>query len=140
MSNPTLPPQSQEPLKLTILPSPPTVVIDMRHNRIRIHKNTLHILGDPNYVRLLVNPEQQTFVIQCSSSQDQLSHRIKWKLISGKQCCEIYSKHLMEVMSSSFFSLKDQLAYRITGQFFAKEQLAHFSIKESVLIGGNESL
>ena len=140
MNNPTLPLQSQEPRKTITRSYRPTVVIDMRHNRIRIHKNTLHILGNPNYIQLLVNPEQQTFVIRCSSSQDYLSHRIKWQLISGKQCCEIYSKQLMEVMSNSFFSLKNQQAYRITGRFFAKEQLAHFSIKESVRIGGNESL
>ena len=32
----------------------PTLVIDCRSNRIRIHRKTLHMLGDPEYVQILI--------------------------------------------------------------------------------------
>ena len=41
----------------------PVVVIDCSRNRIRIHRNALHLLGDPDYVVLLINPANLTFAI-----------------------------------------------------------------------------
>ena len=38
----------------------PSILIDIKKNRIRIHKNTIHALGDPKYVLLLVNPKEAT--------------------------------------------------------------------------------
>ena len=35
----------------------PVLCIDLKKNRIRIHKLTLHMLGDPEYIQLLVNPQ-----------------------------------------------------------------------------------
>ncbi len=32
------------------------IVIDRKNSRIRIHRNTLRLLGDPEYIQLLVNP------------------------------------------------------------------------------------
>ena len=36
----------------------PTVLlsVDIKKYRIRIHKATLHLLGDPPYIQLLINP------------------------------------------------------------------------------------
>lgn len=34
----------------------PVIVIDSKSGRIRIHRNTLHLLGDPEYIQLLINP------------------------------------------------------------------------------------
>lgn len=41
----------------------PVVVIDCSRNRIRIHRTALHLLGNPDYVALLVNPTNLTFAI-----------------------------------------------------------------------------
>lgn len=38
----------------------PVVVIDCSRNRIRIHRTALHLLGNPDYVALLVNPTNLT--------------------------------------------------------------------------------
>lgn len=115
----------------------PSLVIDMRKNRIRIHKQTLHLLGDPDFVQLLVNPSTQTIAIRCSTSNDHLAHRIHWKTISGKQCCELYSKILMDTMSDVFLYLSPNQSYRITGKLYEKNRLAHFSLKNSVCLGTN---
>ena len=42
----------------------PVVVIDCSRNRIRIHRTALHLLGNPDYVALLVNPTNLTFAIR----------------------------------------------------------------------------
>ena len=41
----------------------PAILIDLKKYRIRIHKNTLRSIGDPNYILLLVNPEEHTLAI-----------------------------------------------------------------------------
>ncbi len=40
-------------------PTPQAILcIDLKKNRIRIHRQTLHLLGDPDYIQLLVNPSK----------------------------------------------------------------------------------
>ena len=113
----------------------PSVVIDLRKNLIRIHKQTLHLLGDPDFVQILVNPENHTIAIRSSSPTDYRSQRIRWKTIAGKQSCELYSKYLVESLQDAFRYLDHRQAYRITGRIFKQYNLAHFDIKESVCIG-----
>ena len=116
----------------------PVVVFDMRKNRIRIHKQTLHLLGNPDYVQLLVNPHTQTIAIRCSNSRDRQAHKIKWKLIAERQCCELYSKYLLTTFCNTFIHLDCTQAYRITGKIYAKERLAYFDLKDATSIGNTE--
>jgi len=109
-------------------------VIDMKRNRIRIHKITLHMLGDPDFVQLLVNPQTRMVAIKCSVPSDYLSQKINWKQISGKQCCELYSKYLMESLHDVCFNWDRERAYKIAGQLVAKEGLAEFCMDNSILI------
>ena len=39
--------------------SHPLICIDFKKNRIRIHRNTLRQIGNPEYIQLLVNPDQK---------------------------------------------------------------------------------
>ena len=41
-----------------------TMSIDMKKCRIRIHKHTLHILGDPLYIQILINTESKQIAIK----------------------------------------------------------------------------
>ena len=56
----------------------PVVVIDCSRNRIRIHRTALHLLGNPDYVALLVNPTNLTFAI-VPSEKSQISHAVRWE-------------------------------------------------------------
>ena len=49
----------------------PVVVIDCSRNRIRIHRTALHLLGNPDYVALLVNPTNFNF---CNRPQRKISN------------------------------------------------------------------
>lgn len=53
--------------------SQPILCIDLKKNRIRIHKHTLHMLGDPEYIQLLVNPCTHMIAVRKSVRQDYLA-------------------------------------------------------------------
>ena len=113
----------------------PSLVIDCKRNRIRVHKKTLHMLGDPKYVQLL-NPETKCIAIR--NSTDKRAERIRWETISGKQCCEFYSKYLLQQMKKVLYDFDNHQAYRILGQFVANEELVYFCIEKAVPISYDE--
>lgn len=120
---------------LTETPSPlPTLVFDLKKNRIRIHKKTLHMLGNPSFVQFLVNPETKTIAIRASEHEDNYTEKIKWKRIRGKQCCEFYSKFLIMRLRYYCYDWDQKRTYRITGEIIPEENLATFCLSDSVLI------
>ena len=50
--------------------SHPLICIDFKKNRIRIHSNTLRQIGNPEYIQLLVNPDQKMIGIKASCAED----------------------------------------------------------------------
>ena len=58
----------------------PILSLDLRHNLIRIHKVTLSLLGDPDYIQRTVNPDNQSIVIM-KNSKDHLAHHICYNKI-----------------------------------------------------------
>ena len=117
----------------------PSLLIDLKKNRIRIHKTTLHLLGDPDYIQFLVNPENMSIVIRSSLKNDYLSHHIRWNLISGKQCCDFYSYFLLKSLRAVNYDWEENRSYRLYGHLHRRESLAMFSMKEFVDIDEIES-
>jgi len=109
----------------------PCLLIDLKKNRIRIHKSTLHLLGDPEYIQFLVNPSDQSIVIRNSIKNDFLAHHIRWEIIGGKQCCDFYSYFLLKSLRDVNYEWEDKRSYRIYGKIHEKERLAMFPMKES---------
>lgn len=77
----------------------PMIVIDSKNNRIRIHRNTLHLLGDPEYIQLLVNPERLMIAV-LSSQKLKTANVIRWDRIAENRSCELYSKILIRQLGS----------------------------------------
>lgn len=94
------------------------------------------MLGDPDFVQLLVNPQNQTIAVRCSTSKDYQAQRIKWKVIATNHCCELYSKYLIDALCDTFLHLDNNKAYAITGKLYKKERLAHFDLNKSIPLGG----
>lgn len=46
-----------------------SMALDMRRNRIRIHKPTIHLLGDPTLLQLLFDPEDMVVAIVCRDTE-----------------------------------------------------------------------
>lgn len=108
----------------------PQLSIDFKRNRIRIHQVTLHLLGDPEYVQLLINPDEKTIALRCSNADDHLAHNTAPKGRNRKQCCELTSKGLLTSLKELYFE-DDDRNYRITGNIIKHERVAEFKMKDS---------
>ena len=116
----------------------PVICIDRKKNRIRIHKQTLHMLGDPEYLQLLVNPKCGMFALRGSFRGDHLAHRVKKYQISPDNCYEIYSKNLMNALVNVNSELREDQSYRIYGEMIANMGVARFDLHNLKFIGESE--
>lgn len=106
----------------------PSLLVDIKKNRIRIHKNTLHALGNPCFVVLIVNPDEHTLGIKCSSQDDKLSHRIRQSTMNSKICYELYSKSLILALRKVCPDWSDAGKYRLEGEIIPTENMAVFDM------------
>ena len=110
----------------------PSILIDMRKNRIRIHKNTLRALGNPDFVVLIVNPEEYTLGIKCSTIDDKLAHRIRKNTL--KKECELHSKRLMTAFYRLCPDWDDKKNYRLEGDVIKEENMVVFSMRKFTVL------
>ncbi len=112
-----------------------TLAIDMRKNRIRVHKNTLHQLGDPGYIQLLVHPEHKLVAIR-SLDHDlpgAQAHRVSRTTMLSDNSFEIYSRTLIEKLCQIVGGLKPG-CYRLEGAVDEKHTLALFKLNSLRLV------
>ena len=114
--------------------SQPILCIDLKKNRIRIHKQTLHMLGDPEYIQLLVNPSLKMIAIRCSCREDNLAHRIRRYQLTDGNCYEIYSTDLIRTLRNVDNSWRTDCSYRIYGNMNHTAKIAQFSMNDVVLV------
>lgn len=108
----------------------PSLVLDLQNNLIRIHRNTLHLLKDPDYIQIMINPRSATIAIKSCRENDYRSERIKWDIIKDTHCCEFYSKDLIKSIVNTLMKNNDHKKYYIQGHFIKHENLAVFHMKE----------
>ena len=113
--------------------SQPALCLDLKKNRIRIHKQTLHMLEDPEYIQLLVNPDKKLIAIRKSISKDHLAHRISLDNLSGN-CYELYSRELLDNLMKVESSLEWNQSYRIYGFLDSKAEVAQFRMNDCKLL------
>ena len=105
-----------------------TISIDLKKYRIRLHKTTLHLLGDPDYVQLLVNP--QSMVVAIKGTEMPLSndsvHKINKRVLKSDNSVEIYSRlFILKLLEVSEIQTNDQLI-RLDGEIVNSERMAVF--------------
>ena len=110
--------------------------IDMKKSRIRLYKSTLHVLGDPPYVQLLVEPSAGVVAIMAVnhySTSDSI-HRIRKTRLLSSNSVEIYSLSFVRTLMSIIPELKEGELYHMTGSLIPTEKVAVFffsTLKES---------
>ena len=102
------------------------LVVDLKKQRIRIRRTTIHQLGDPEYIQLLVSPEDRIVAIRAvdqETSGDQ-THWIGGKLRSHSgRSIDIHSRSFMEALASLGNS------YALSGAILASNRMAVFQLK-----------
>lgn len=112
----------------------PILSIDTKRNCIRIHKRTLHLLGDPEYIQLLVNPNARLIAVRRSTRSDNLAHKVKYNRSEDRNCFELYSTHLLQNLQSVTKDWEDNTGYRIYGEYNRRNDIAQFSMDDVVQI------
>lgn len=107
------------------------ISIDVRQNRIRIHKTVLQSLGFPKYIQFLVNPEKKHIAIrgvEVSVPGDQ-TERIKPKELMIDNCYEFKSKSLMKKLYELIGSPDPKFTYRFMGNEVSEYNMVVFPVK-----------
>lgn len=112
----------------------PMIVIDSKNSRIRIHRNTLHLLGDPKYIQLLVNPQQLTLAI-LPSQELKTANAVRWDRIAERKSCELYSKILVRQLGSICPGWKADGKYRLYGACVLDGLLIQFDMSLAEEVG-----
>lgn len=105
--------------------------IDLKKYRIRIHKATIHQLGDPKYIQILVNPK--TMVVAIRSVEKEFNgaqaHKVNIHRMKSDNSYEIYSRTFTAKLCEIIKGLEDNYSYRIFGNFLPAHNAAVFSLK-----------
>ena len=107
--------------------SAPIIVIDCLRNRIRIHRSALHLLGNPDYIVLMVNPTSLTFAI-LPSTKLQIAHAVRWDRLSDKHCFELYSKPLIQQLCNVCPGWSNSSQFPMAGTYIEGENLIRVSL------------
>jgi hypothetical protein len=117
----------------------PAILVDLKKYRIRIHKNTLRSIGTPDYVLLLVNPEERTLAILRSERSDPRAHHINISSFKNSKSFELYSRSLVKKLRDVCSNWQDNQSYRLYGEIIPHEGMARFYMSESVQVNGVDS-
>lgn len=104
--------------------------VDLKKYRIRIHKATLHLLGDPRYIQLLINPRSMNVAVRAVEkrrSGDQ-THLVNQRLMNSDNSIELYSRSLVEKIREVVPDLDDGFSYRISGDIIPAQKMAVFAL------------
>lgn len=105
--------------------------LDLAKSRIRIHRRTLAALGSPEYILLIVNPEEKTLGILQGNRSIPGVHHIRPKDDTGKQSYELYSTSLSRQLRKVMPNWINGGKYLLTGNLIS-DGTAVFSMSEAI--------
>lgn len=111
------------------------ILIDLKKKRIRIHRSTLHALGDPDRVYLLVNPEQRMLAVQSAVASDKRAHKVYTTAESNRQTYELYSTSLVANLLALNPDWSEPYKYRIKGEAITSESAVVFKMDDATPVG-----
>lgn len=110
---------------------PVAMTIDLKKNRIRVHKTTLHMMGDPGYLQLLVNPGEMLVAIR-GVNKPHLSdslHRVSPGKLRSDNSYEIYSMAFIAALYSLIGKQNQGYLLHLSGKVLPTKDAAVFSLK-----------
>lgn len=110
---------------------PAELSIDLKKSRMRVHKAMLHQLGDPQYIQLLVNPDNRAIAILAVDkphTKDPV-HKVTEKKLHSDFSYEIYSSSFLLGIRSLEPRLDELTCFRLSGEVFPERRMAVFSLK-----------
>lgn len=117
-----------------------SMVLDMKRNRIRIHKPAIHMLGDPTLIQLLFDPEDMEVAIVCPESEVPGGQevRINPRGLKSRNCFEFCSSMFLKKLRAVHGNLDENCSYRLTGRIIPELRAARFPMSTIQKIEGDE--
>ena len=114
------------------------MTIDLKRNRFRIHKMTLHCLNDPKFLQILIDPENLYITILGldKSIAGGTSKKIIIEL-SIKSNMEFYSSYLLGEILKIFGTLDFRYSYHLSGEIDQINRVAYFYLNTIKKLRGN---
>lgn len=106
------------------------ISIDLKKHRIRIHKESLHLIGNPMYIQFLVSVNKSVLAIRGVDNDSGGSAAIRVNLpnLRSDFSYEIYSTSLVDKLAKAFGCFEPGCTYRLTGQAFSEERTVVFLV------------
>ena len=117
-----------------------SMALDMKRNRIRIHKPAIHMLGDPTLIQLLFDPEDMEVAIVCPESEVPGGQevRINPRGLKSRNCFEFCSSMFLKKLRAVHGNLDEKCSYRLTGRIIPELRAARFPMSTIQKIEGDE--
>lgn len=106
-----------------------TITIDMKKYRLRVHKDMLHLLGDPPYIQLLVNPVDKLVAIRAMErgTRDNAVHKVNVSQLLSDFSIELYSRKFI-IQLCKMAGIQDVCPlYHMNGNVLMAQKVAVFS-------------
>lgn len=122
-----------------LLPQNPSISINIKDSVLMIHKNTLRILGSPEYIQILVNPDEKTIVLCCSNESDHLAHYVRREIFTtSKKTYRLHSCALVQGLHKIYPKFISDHTYKIHGKFIENLNIIKFDMNNSILSSNYE--
>lgn len=112
-----------------------TMAIDLKKNRLRIHRSTLRLLGFPPFIKLLFSPEHNAIAVICCQETEipKINEvRVTYDPRDNTHTFDIYSKDLVSVIRIAFKGLDRTGLYRLKGYTVPKEHGVYFPLSTMI--------
>lgn len=114
----------------------PSVSINLRKPLVRINKDTISAIGNPEYIILLVNPDDCSLGVSPGNKNDRRAHCIS-KYNSTRNTMELYSKSFVDNLLKLCPTWHKQGSYKIKGEEIKGMNVVKFSMVDAIeIIGG----
>lgn len=113
----------------------PTMSINLRKPVVRINKDAIYAIGNPEYIILLVNPDDCSLGVSPGDKNDRRAHCIS-KYNNNRNTIELYSKSLVSNLLKLCPQWHEQGTYKIIGKKIKSKNMIKFIMAEAIEIQG----
>lgn len=108
---------------------PTTISLDLKKFRIRVFKSALHQIGDPEFIQLLVNPDEMVVAIRAVDKEhtNDQTHKVGKKM--NFKNVEFYSRAFFDRLCTICGEMERGSTYRLYGRVYPEQRTLLFSLR-----------
>ena len=118
-----------------------SMAVDLKKYRFRIHRGTLHVLGDPSCVQLMFDPDKKAILLMVPSKNAEFGQeeKVTFDHSGSDGSFLLYSKLLIQKIQLICPNLKDHNTYCLCGKYFPSKNAVFFQMSSLHRIDDNEA-